>query len=118
MSAETQVDHSTCSATGCCMLGTATRSPGPECSWYCFIHVAARPDEVRHITDELNRLRWIVDIVRTLRAGQPLTDIMQQNFALAQRSDLKQSEREDRAAWMIRLEGVLAQSCRDSLVQP
>lgn len=115
---ETQVDNSTCHASGCPMLGTNNRSTNGGGEWLCFLHFGADHANRYAITAELTRLRWIVDIVRMLRAGQPLTADMQQNFVLAQRSDLKQSDREDRAAWMIRLEGVLLQSCRDSLVQP
>jgi hypothetical protein len=100
------------------MLATNSRSTNGGGEWLCFIHFGADPADRLRITTELGRLRWIVDIVRTLRAGAKLTDAMNQNFALAQRSDLRQSDREDRAAWMIRLEGVLLQSCKDSLVQP
>ena len=115
---DTQVDTCTCGASGCPMLGTNIRSTNGGGEWLCFIHFGADHADRLRVTSELNRLRWIVDIVRTLRAGQPLTDDMQQNFVLAQRSDLKQSDREDRTGWMIRLEGVLAQSCNDSFVQP
>lgn len=113
---DTQVDHSQCAA-GCNMLATNSRSTNGGGEWLCFIHFASDANDRHHITAELVRLRWIVDIVRTLRARQPLTDAMRQNFVLAQRSDLKQSDREDPQQWMIRLEGVLQQSCRDSLVQ-
>jgi hypothetical protein len=116
---DTQVDHSLCSAAYCPMIGTSSRSTTSDSKqWLCFIHFAADERDAAVISGELTRLRWIVDIVRCLRAGQPLTDHMHQNFVLAQRSDLKQSDREDTRAWMIRLEGVLQQSCRDSLAQP
>ena len=115
---DTQVDNSTCHAAGCHMLATNSRSTNGGGEWLCFIHFASDANDRMAVTAELNRLRWIVDIVRKLRAGADLTADMHQNFVLAQRSDLKQSDREDRTGWMIRLEGVLQQSCRDSLVQP
>lgn len=115
---ETQVDTSNCHASGCPMLSTNSHSTNGGGEWLCFIHFGADHADRYNITTELTRMRWLVDIVRCLRAGKALTDHMRQNFVLAQRSDLKQSDREDRTAWMIRLEGVLQQSCRDSLVQP
>lgn len=115
---DTQVDNTTCNASGCPMVATNSRSTNGGGEWLCFIHFAADHADRYSITAELVRMRWLVDIVRCLRAGQPLTADMQQNFVLAQRSDLKQNDREDRTGWMIRLEGVLQKSCRDSLVQP
>ncbi len=114
---DTQVDHSQCAA-GCNMLATNSRAINGTGEWLCFIHFAADQADRYHITAELVRMRWLVDIVRTLLAGRPLTKEMQQNFVLAQRSDLKQKESEWPREWMIRLEGVLQQSCRNSLVQP
>lgn len=99
---ETQVDHST----------------NGEGQWLCFIHFQADAPDWFRITGELSRLRWLADIVRALRAGAEITVDMHKNFVLAQRSDLKQSDREDRTGWMIRLEGVLSQSCKDSMVHP
>jgi hypothetical protein len=116
MNNETQVDHSQCAA-GCNMLATNSRSTNGGGEWLCFIHFASDANDRHHITAELVRLRWIVDIVRTLRAGGNLTADQHQNFVLAQRSDLKQKPIEWPREWMIRLEGVLQQSCRDSLVQ-
>lgn len=118
MSEETQVDHSLCSASGCPLMATHTRGTNGESPWYCFIHFAAEPGNTARITAELNRLGWLVDLVRALRAGAGLSHEQKQAFVLAQRSDLARKESEDRAAWYIRLETVLQQSCRDSLVQP
>lgn len=115
---DTEVDKHLCTAPYCPMIGTSSRSTTSENkSWLCFIHFASDANDAQLVSTELNRLKWIVDIVRTLRAGGNLTAEMHQNFVLAQRGDLKQSDREDRTGWMIRLEGVLQQSCRDSLVQ-
>lgn len=113
---DTQVDHTQCAA-GCNMLATNSSSTNGGGEWLCFIHFKGDYADRYRITAELVRMRWLVDIVRCLRAGAALTADMQQNFVLAQRSDLKQNSRESAQAWMIRLEGVLYQSCQDSLVQ-
>lgn len=116
---DTQVDHSLCSASYCPMIGTSTRSTTSDCKqWLCFIHFANEDRDAAVISSELNRLRWLVDIVRRLRAGANLTAAHHQAFVLAQRSDLRKKDHENARAWMIRLEGVLLQSCKDSLVQP
>ena len=110
---DTQVDHNTCAATGCPGLASMTRGTNGESPWYCPTHFAAERNDWMRVTAELNRLRWLVGIVRALRAGVALTDDMKRSFTLAQRSDLARKESEARTTWMIRLEGVLAQSCRD-----
>lgn len=114
---DTHVDTSICHAAGCRMLATNSRSTNGGGEWLCFIHFQAESGDRLRLTAELTRLGWIVDIVRALRAGQPLTADMQQNFVLSQRSDLRQTESEHPRDWMIRLEAVLAKSCKDSLVQ-
>lgn len=114
---DTQVDHSTCNATSCPMIATNNHSTNGEGQWLCFIHFAAEGRDWPRITDELNRLQWLVDIVRRLRAGANLTAAHHQAFVLAQRSDLRKKDHENSRAWMIRLEGVLQQSCKDSMVQ-
>ncbi len=114
---ETQVDHSTCGASGCAMLATRSSSTNGEGLWVCFIHGSTEPDDWFHVTAELTRLAWLVKVVRALRANADLPADLQHGFVLAQRGDLKQSERETRTQWMIRLENVLAQSCKASVTQ-
>lgn len=114
----TQVDHSVCAAAGCPMLATNSRGTNGESAWYCFIHFSNEPADSMRITAELNRLAWLVDIVRALRAGRGISHDQKQAFVLAQRSDLARRESEARSTWMIRLEGVLQKSCSDTLVQP
>lgn len=118
MSEETQVDRTTCAASGCPMLSTHSRGTNGESEWLCFIHAAAEHGDRLRITHELNRLRWLVDVVRALRAGAGLSHDQKQAFVLAQRSDLARKESEGRRDWYIRLETVLQQSCRDSVVAP
>ncbi len=115
---DTQVDHSTCAASGCPMLSTHNRSGNGEGAWLCFIHFAAEPGDRQRLTNELARLQWLVAIVRQLRARAAPTADQQQSFVLAQRSDLKQRDSETPQQWMIRLESVLQKSCKDSLVTP
>lgn len=120
MSHDTQVDHTACSASSCPMLSTHSRSTTGS-DWFCFLHFAAPPGKSGHITAELQRLAWLVAIVRDLRAI-PITKNFQaveaaahKQMALAQRNDLKHKDHEHGIAWMARLEGVLAASCKESL---
>lgn len=119
MTTEThQVDHSTCAAAGCPMLATNSRGTNGEAAWYCFIHFSNEPADSLRITHELQRLGWLVDVVRALRAGRGISHDQRQAFVMAQRSDLARKESEARSTWMIRLETVLAKSCADTLAQP
>ena len=118
MSEETQVDRTICAAAGCPCLATHSRGTNGESPWYCFIHFGAEPGDSLRITHELQRLRWLVEVVRQLRAGGGVSHEQRHAFVLAQRSDLMRKDSEDRVAWYIRREGVLQQSCKDSLVQP
>lgn len=114
---DTQVDHSACSAHGCPMIPTNTRSTKGD-DWMCFIHFAADAQDAALITAELNRLRWLVDIVRALRAvgrvknWADVEESARKAISLAQRGDLQMRRDENLATWMIRLECVLADSCR------
>lgn len=111
---DTHVDHTTCAASGCPMLATHSRGTNGESEWLCFIHAAAEHGDRQRVTHELQRLGWIVHVVRELRAGRQITGDMHRSFVMAQRSDLSRKESEARSTWMIRLETVLKQSCKDS----
>lgn len=118
---ETQVQTCYCAAHNCPMLGSSTTSTSGTTEWYCFIHFGAEAKHWPHISAELNRLGWLVDIVRGLRK-LTYTKVVPPGFmedarkaiALCQRSDLQPRDTETIPGWMIRLEGVLAQSCKDS----
>lgn len=120
MSHETQVDHTACSASSCPMLATHSRSTTGH-DWFCFLHFAAPPGKSGHITAELQRLAWLVRIVRDLRAMPVTKNFLaveassHKEMALAQRNDLRCRDNETAAAWMIRLEGVLAASCKEAI---
>ena len=123
MNESTQVDHSVCAAPGCPLIGTNSRSTTGSGDWLCFIHFSTDPRNWLLATTELNRLGWLSEIVRRLRAvprsgGFPeLLAEAHKSITLSQRTDLLMKESEATAAWMIRLEGVLQQSCKDSAVQ-
>lgn len=114
---ETQVDHSRCASPSCQMVATHNRSTSGGGRWLCFVHFGTDEADHLHVTAELTRLKWLADVVRSLRAGGSISAEQQQNFVLAQRADLKQKASERAVDWMIRLEGVLQKSCKDSLVQ-
>lgn len=120
MSHDTQVDQTACSASACPMLSTHSRSTNGG-DWLCFLHFAAPPGKTGHITAELQRLAWLVAIVRDLRAlpvtknFQAVEAVAHKQMALAQRNDLRCKENETASAWMIRLEGVLAASCKEAV---
>lgn len=123
MNADTQVDHTACSAPCCPMLSTHSRSTTGG-DWFCFLHFAASPGKTGHITAELQRLAWLVRIVRDLRA-LPVTKnypavaaSAHKEMALCQRNDLRVKDIETPATWMIRLEGVLAQACKEAITEP
>lgn len=119
MSNDTQVDHHLCHANYCPLIGTSTRSTtSADKHWLCFIHFSAEEADWPAISSELNRLGWISEIVKRLRAGANLTAEQHQQFTLCQRTDLRKKDHENARAWMIRLEGVLEQSCKDAMVQP
>lgn len=123
MNESTQVQTCDCAARGCPMIGTNTRSTSGTTEWFCFIHFGARADQWYAISAELNRLQWLVGIVRGLRGLEhaknwdELQLAARRAISLSQRGDMQMKESESTAAWMIRLETVLAQSCKDSQAQ-
>jgi hypothetical protein len=120
---DTQVDHTACSAPCCPALATHSRSTTGG-DWFCFLHFAAPPGKTGHITAELQRLAWLVRIVRDLRAlpvtkNYPAVEAAaHKEMALCQRNDLRSKDSETASAWMIRLEGVLSASCKAAITEP
>jgi len=115
---DTQVDRTTCCSNGCPMLASMSHGTTGD-DWMCFIHVKAAPGTSHIITLELNRMAWLVAIVRRLRAGLTAQDAgeIQQSIAMAQQNHLQRGENEGGVAWMIRLEGVLAASCAAAVAE-
>lgn len=94
------------------MLGTSSLgTKGGD--WCCFIHLKAERDDWQAITAELNRLQWLVDSVKRLRAmsGPNTQANIAKALKMAQRGDLLRKHSETTTAWYIRLEQVLADSC-------
>lgn len=115
---DTQVDHSLCMAHGCNMIASMSLSTKGD-DWCCFIHVKAERDDWQAITAELNRLGWLVEAVKCIRANAPEKKMVEvrRNIGLAQRSDLLRKESESAQQWYVRLENVLAESCARAILK-
>lgn len=124
MNSSTTVPRCACAAPACPMIATSSRGTTGGDDWLCFIHFAADARDHSLITAELQRLQWLVGIVRGLRAVGRLKNwdeiqgAARQAITLAQRSDLQMKNSESLGSWMIRLEGVLEQSCKESVAAP
>lgn len=117
---DTQVDHSLCASPNCQMIASMTKGTNGGADWLCFIHFAAEARDHALITQELARLDWLVQIVKSLRmAGRrqnfdEVREQARQATAMAQRGDLNMGEHESMLSYMIRLEGVLQASAREA----
>lgn len=113
-----------CHAYGCQMLGCMTRSTSGTNEWLCFLHFAAEPDDWQAITAEVNRLDWLVKVIKTVRLNQMNANVnawvppVNKEIKLAQRSDLCWNGVESMGKWSMRLEKVLSDSCRAVLNPP
>ncbi len=122
MSADTD-STSNCYAHGCPMLGTNTRSTTGSKEWLCMNHFGADASRWQTITHELRRLVWMVEATRLIRmhAGKASMDQYRERIARdinnAMCPDLLQQDHEYDQQWGIRIEGVLAASCRATVVQ-
>lgn len=120
MNENTTVDHSQCAAPGCKLIASMTRTTTGGGDWLCFIHFAGEARNAALITQELARLDWLVQIVKSLRmVGRrrnfdEVREQARQATAMAQRGDLNITDAESMGSWMIRLEGVLQQSCKEA----
>lgn len=108
-----QISYCNCAAHGCPMLGVMTRSTTGSTDWYCSIHFAAPAARWSEITHELLRLKWLVDITRRIRAGRFTVDEVHKEMALNQCNYLQMQENEYAHQWLIRLEKVLTESCKE-----
>lgn len=108
-----QVSYCNCAAHGCPMLGVMTRSTTGSNEWYCSIHFGAPASRWSQITSELLRLGWLVKITRDLRAGRCDVKEANREMAMAQSNYLQMGEHEYAHQWLVRLEKVLADSCKE-----
>jgi hypothetical protein len=103
------------------MLGTSSNSTNGTKEWFCWLHVSADSSKWQQITVELNRLAWLVEILRSIRMyrGTPhwpeIYVSYKQKFSLNQRGDLVKTQSESLCQWVSRLEGVLNKSCHNSI---
>lgn len=117
---DTQVDHSLCASPNCQMIASMTKGTNGGADWLCFIHFAAEARDHALISQELARLDWLVQIVKSLRmAGRrknfdEVREQARQATAMAQRGDLNITGKESMLSYMIRLEGVLQASAREA----
>lgn len=116
MNADTAVDHTSCSISGCPLAGSISRSTNGG-DWLCFAHFSAPARHQHAVTMELQRMGWLATLTRELRrgGGEKLYQHAQREIALSQRGDLQKSEKEAHDAWVLRLENILSQSCKDCL---
>lgn len=118
---EHEVNHVNCHAWTCPLLGSMRRSTtGGE--WLCFVHFGNEPEDWQKCTAELNRLKWLVDVTRQIRAAAmtphgwlTVEGALNKELVLSQRSDLQRGDHETVNKWLVRLEGVLSNSCREAL---
>lgn len=117
---DTRVDNHLCASPSCQMIASMTRATTGGGDWLCFIHFAGEARDAALITQELARLDWLVQIVKSLRmVGRrrnfdEVREQARQATAMAQRGDLNITDAESMGSWMIRLEGVLQQSCKEA----
>lgn len=112
------INYCNCAAHSCPMLGVMSRSTTGSKEWYCGIHFGAPANRWGQITDELNRLGWLVTITRNLRAAtvqnvQAVIKAAHKEIALNQSGHLRMSDNEDAHRWLIRLEDTLFHACQD-----
>lgn len=108
-------DYCNCGANGCPMLGTMSRSTTgvkeDGAPWLCFIHFGAEGKRWPQITAELQRLAWLVDITRNIRARRYDEKAAAKEIALNQSKHLLKGNQESLAGYLARLETVLQQAC-------
>lgn len=112
-----------CAAYGCPMEGSASLSTsGTGGEWWCMVHFGADACNYQAISAELNRLHWLVCIVRDIRQFGPRMPGSRKAFALIQtsltlekREDLKLLPDERRSHWLMRLEDDLRRLVQENV---
>lgn len=114
-------DTRACLANGCPCAGNMMTSTSGGDEWLCWQHLKAPASQWQSITAEMNRLHYLVDATKQLRAVGTMpfdkaeAAMKRINGALrvAQRSDLcYKAEDEHRYGWLSRLENELAKAAR------
>lgn len=112
-----------CAAYGCPMEGGVSASTsGTGGEWWCMVHFGADAGSYQAITAELNRLHWLVCIIRDVRQYGPRTPGSRQAFAVItkalaneHRQDLMPVAGEYRSYWLMRLEDELRRLVRENV---
>ena len=115
-------DHSIhCAANGCPMLGTqsdSTKGWDHGARYYCFLHFGCKAGASHAITNELDRLNWLVKITQGVRAllagGGGAGDYIaaaHKEIRLNQSSHLLLGDHESLSHWLYRLEDTLRAAC-------
>ena len=114
-------DPRACLAHGCPCAGSMMTSTNGGGEWLCWQHLKASASQWQSITAEMNRLHYLVDATKRLRAAGTMPHDLAEasmkgiNAALriAQRSDLcYQATDKNRYGWLSRLENELAKAAR------
>ncbi|MBV8649701.1 hypothetical protein [Paludibacterium sp.] len=109
-----------CEANGCPCFGTMSNSTAGwdhGAKYYCFLHFGCKPGRAHEITNELQRLGWLVKITQTIRARGGERDWDKLEAAAAKEIRLNQSihllrgDHESLQKWLYRLEDTLRFAC-------
>jgi hypothetical protein len=98
-------------------MSTNTTGSG---QFYCFLHFKCKPGRQHEITNELQRLSWLVKITQMVRAcGGDLRewlgseDSADKEIRVNQSSHLIRRRHESLVAWLARLEETLRIACAE-----
>lgn len=105
-----------CASTGCPMLGSMSSSTTSGGDYYCFLHFGCKPGGAHAITNELQRLSWLVKITQAVRAANAnnwdrIETAMNKEIRLNQSSHLLRGDHESLPKWLARLEDTLRAAC-------
>lgn len=114
-------DTRACLANGCPCAGSMMTSTSGGGEWLCWQHLKAPASQWQSITSEMNRLQYLVDATKKIRAVGGMTHDKAEvvlkgvnaSLRLAQRSDLcYHADDKHRYGWLSRLENELAKAAR------
>lgn len=99
-----------CAAHGCPMLGTMSTHTTGASEWWCYLHFGRDAGRLQSITVEVNRREWLSKAITDLRTNygrDTWPDVcrsVRHEFAMQQRTDLRDTAGESGWAWIVRLE--------------
>lgn len=112
----------TCVAFGCPCLGTMNTSTGGGGQWLCGFHFGHDAGDWQAITVELNRYRWLQELIVNLRQAYSqerevwaaVAVAAKNTMAANMRNDLLPSKEEIGSVWIGRLDQALTDACKPS----